>query len=86
MGILDEDIYNFDKTSYLIGLVNGLLIIIPINTKEIYIDDPENRELIMSTEYISASNYYIPPIITFKDIYYLYKYIQNDTDSNIFWT
>ena len=67
----------------MIGVVNSSLVIVPTDTKEVYINDLKNRELITSTEYISAGSYYVPPIITFKGTYYLRKYFTNDIDSNI---
>ena len=54
-----------------------------MNYNEVFIDDPCNRELVTITEYISIRGYYLPPMITFKRVYYLYKYFNNNTDGNI---
>jgi DDE superfamily endonuclease len=82
-GILDEDVYNFDETGCLIGMVAGSLIVVPTGTTVAYVDDPANRELVTSTECISASGYHVPPMITFKGAYHLRKFFKNDMDGNI---
>ena len=67
--ILDDDTYNFDKIGYIIGIVSGSLVIVPFDCYTVFVDDPANRELVTSIEYISVSSYYIPPIIIFKGAY-----------------
>ena len=67
----------------MISVVNSSLVIVPTDAKEVYINNPENRELITSTECISAGGYHVPPMITFKGAYYLRKYFTNDIDGNI---
>ena len=66
-----------------IGIVVGSLVIVPADCQAAYVNDPNNQELITSTEYISASSYYVPPMIMFKGTYYLCKYFKNDIDDNI---
>ena len=70
----------------MIGMVAGSLVIVPTGCEATYVDDPENRELVTSTECISAGGYHVPPMITFKGAYHLRKYFKNDTDDNILWT
>jgi hypothetical protein len=82
-GILDDDVYNFDETGCLIGVVAGSVIIVPANCSAAYVDDPANRELVTSTECISAGGFHVPPMITFKGAYHLRKYFKNDMDGNI---
>jgi hypothetical protein len=82
-GILDNDIYNFDKTGCLIGMVAGSLVIVPADCQASYVDDPNNQELVTSTECISASGFHVPPMITFKGAYHLRKFFKNDMDGNI---
>jgi hypothetical protein len=55
---------------------------VPIETIA-YVDDLANRELVTSTECISAGGYHIPPMITFKGTYHLRKFFKNNIDSNI---
>jgi hypothetical protein len=83
--ILDEDIYNFDETGYMIGVVSGLLVIVPLDCETVYVDDPANRELVTSTECISASGHHVPPMIIFKGAYHLRKYFKNDIDGRVLW-
>ena len=67
----------------MISIVIGSLTIVSTNCEVVYINNPMNRELVTSTEYISIGGYHIPLMIIFKGIYYLYKYFNNDIDSNI---
>ena len=67
----------------MIGMVNGSLVVVPAGCTVAYVDDLENRELVTSTEYISAGGYHVPPMITFKGAYYLRKYFTNEIDGNI---
>jgi hypothetical protein len=60
MGILGEDVYNFDEMGYLIGIVTDSLIIVPASTTVAYVDDPANRELVTLIECISAGGYHVP--------------------------
>jgi hypothetical protein len=85
-GILDEDTYNFDETGCMIGMIAGSLVIVPADCTAVYIDDPANRELVTSTECISAGGFHIPPMITFKGAYHLRKYFKNDMDGDILWS
>src|SRR6266487_3003885 len=82
-GILDEDTYNFDETGCMIGMVNGSLVVVPAGYTVAYVDDLENRELVTSTECISAGGYHVLPMITFKGAYHLRKYFTNEMDGNI---
>jgi DDE superfamily endonuclease len=67
----------------MIGVVNSSLVIVPAGTTISYVDDPENRELVTSTECISAGGYHVPSMITFKGAYHLRKYFENNMDGNI---
>ena len=67
----------------MIRIVNSSLVIVPKRCTVAYINDPENRELVTSTEDISAGGYYVLLMITFKGTYHLYKYFKNEIDSNI---
>ncbi|KAI1001436.1 hypothetical protein K3495_g6766 [Podosphaera aphanis] len=85
-GILLEDIYNFDETRYMIGMLNnGSRVIIPTDCEEVFIDNPSNRELVTATECCSIV-YHVPPMITHSGASHLRKYFSNDMNGNIFWT
>ena len=79
---MDEDIYNFDEVGTQIGVTAGSTVIVLAETERVYIDDLDNKELVTSIECISWSGYHVPAMITFKGVYYLYKYFDNDIDSN----
>ena len=70
----------------MIGMVAGSLVIVLTGYEATYVDNLKNRELVTSTECISAGDYHVSPMITFKGAYYLRKYFKNDADGNIFWT
>jgi hypothetical protein len=69
----------------MIGVVSGLLVIVPLDCETVYVDDPANRELVTSTECISASGHHVPPMIIFKGAYHLRKYFKNDIDGRVLW-
>jgi len=82
-GIQDKDIYNFDQVGCMIGIVSGSLVVVLADCKEVFVDDPYNRELVIITKYISVGGYYLPPMIIYKGAYYLRKYFKNDIDGDI---
>ena len=85
-GILPDDIYNFDETGYMIGMLNnGSRVIVPADCKEVFIDNPNNRELVTATECCSIV-YHVPPMITHSGTSHLRMYFNNDMDGNILWT
>jgi hypothetical protein len=61
-------------------------VLVPVDCTVAYIDDPANRELVISTECISAGGFHVPPMIMFKGAYHLRKYFKNDTDGDILWS
>jgi hypothetical protein len=50
----------------MISVAAGSLAITLADYKAVYVDNPANRELVTSTEYISASDFHAPLMITFK--------------------
>ena len=80
---MDEDIYNFDETGYQIGITAGGIVIVPTNIERVYVNDPDNKELIMVVECISAGGYHVPAMVIFKGAYHLCKYFKNDMDDDI---
>lgn len=62
-GIIQDDIYNIDKTGFRIGCLNGRIVIIHANTKAMYLADPEVRDWVTIIEMISASGKIIPVMI-----------------------
>ncbi|KAF8850964.1 hypothetical protein BDZ45DRAFT_602131, partial [Acephala macrosclerotiorum] len=64
--VLDEDIYNFDKTGCQIGITTGEIVIVPADVVRVYVNDPDNKKLITVVKCISAGGYYVPAIVIFK--------------------
>ena len=81
--ILDEDIYNFDETGCQIGITAGGIVIIPANVTRVYVNDPDNKELVTAVECISAGGYHVLVMLIFKGAYHLRKYFENDIDDNV---
>jgi hypothetical protein len=81
--VVDEDIYNFDETGYQIGITAGGIVIVPTNIERVYVNDPDNKELITVVECISAGGYHVPAMVIFKGAYHLCKYFENDMDDDI---
>ncbi|KAI1006875.1 hypothetical protein K3495_g1342 [Podosphaera aphanis] len=82
-GILPENIYNFDETGYMIGMLNNRSrVIVPTDCEEVFIDNPSNRELATATECCSIV-YHVTPMITHSGASHLRKHFSNDTYGNI---
>jgi hypothetical protein len=66
-GIQAEDIYNFDKTGFAIGLISSQKV---VTRAEYYgrrsILQPGNREWVTAIEAICADGYILPPCVIFK--------------------
>jgi len=67
----------------MIGIVAGSLVIVSAGYTAVYVNNSTNRELVTLTKCISASGFYVPFIITFKNAYYFCKYFKNEMDKNI---
>jgi hypothetical protein len=70
-GILNDDTYNFDELRCQIGVTFGGIIVVPAGVDVVYEDDPDNKELVTSTECIGAFGYYVLAMLIFKGAYYL---------------
>jgi hypothetical protein len=68
----------------MISIVARLFVIVLVSCKATYVNNPENQELVTLIECIFAGGYHVFLMITFKGVYYLWKYFKNDTDGNIF--
>ena len=80
--MLDKDIYNFDETGCQIGVATGSRVVVPQGLDKIFVNNPENKELVTCVEYFSAIGYHVPPMLIFKGAYYLRKYFENDIDGD----
>ena len=63
--VLDEggNLYNTDETGFLIGFLAGRLLITHLNTKVVYLADPDNRESLTAVETVYANSNTVPPIL-----------------------
>lgn len=77
-GINIADIYNMDETGFRIGVVAGRIVITHLNTKAVYLADPDNRESLTSVETVCADGTAIPPMLILKGEVLLEKYFDND--------
>lgn len=77
-GILSEDIYNFDETSFAMGLTTTARV---ITRAEYYgrrsVLQPGNRTWVTAIESISASGWALPPTIIFKGKVYKESWFDN---------
>lgn len=80
--IQDEDIYNFDETGCQIGISGGSHVVVPQGEEKIFLNDPDNKELVTCVECFNATGYHVPPMLIFKGAYHLKKYFDNDIDGN----
>lgn len=65
--ILDDDIYNFDKTGFMMGMVATSKVVTSSDTiGRAVVVQPGNREWTTTIEGINASGWAIPPFVIFK--------------------
>ena len=71
-GIQPEDIYNFDETGFVMGLISAQKV---ITRRDLYgrrpLLQPGNREWVTAIETICADGYSLPPCIIFKGQVYI---------------
>jgi hypothetical protein len=72
-----------DETGFRISVLNGKIIIIYLNTKAIYLADPDNRELLTIIETISARGEVIILFLILKEEILLEEYLNNDLNTEI---
>jgi len=76
------NIYNFDETGFRIGCLAGQLVFTRTK-KQVYISDPDNRELITSIECICTDGTAIQPMIIMASCIMKEKHFMNDLDDDI---
>jgi hypothetical protein len=75
--------WNMDETGFRIGVLNGKIVIIYLNTKAIYLADPDNRELLTVIETVSAGGKAIILFLILKGKILLEEYFNNDLNTEI---
>ena len=81
-GIVDDDIYNFDETGCQIGLTTRNRVVVLQGLDKIFVNNPDNKELVTCIKCFSTTGYYVLQMLIFKGAYYLRKYFDNDIDGN----
>ena len=65
-GVIEEDIYNFNKTGFQIGVISTLKVITTLDRKgRLRTIQPGNREWVRSIKAINAKGWYVLPFIIF---------------------
>jgi hypothetical protein len=82
-GIADDDTYNMDETGFQIGCLGGKLVITHINTKVVYLSDPDNREMVSSVECVSGTGFACALMIILAGSVLLEKHFNNDLDDDV---
>jgi hypothetical protein len=72
-----------DETGFYIGVLNGKIIIIYLNTKAIYLADPDNRELLTIIKTISTSSKVIILFLILKGEILLEEYFNNNLNTEL---
>jgi hypothetical protein len=81
-GIDPADIYNMDETGFRIGCLEGRIVITHIETKAVFLVDPDNRDYITSVETICGDGTAIPPLVILKGTVLLEKHFKNDMEDD----
>ncbi len=76
--ITDEDIWNMDETGFRIGVKKAQYVVSTHATKQLCINDPDNRNYIMSAECISGSEVSMALFIILNGKLILDKWANND--------
>jgi hypothetical protein len=78
-GIVNADIYNFDKTGFMIGQITALMVVISSNRKgKPKLAQPGNREWAMVIQGVNSQGWTIPLYIIVKGQYHLFFWYEND--------
>ena len=72
-----------DETGFRISVLNRKIIIIYLNTKAIYLADPDNRELLTIIETVSARGKVIALFLILKREILLEEHFNNDLNTEI---
>ena len=77
-GITFKDVYNMDKTSFRIGVLNKKIVITHLQTKAIYLANLDNRESLIAIEIVYRNNIAIAPFLILKRNVLKEDYFKND--------
>jgi hypothetical protein len=77
-GITFEDVYNMDETGFRIGVLNGKIVITHLQTKAVYLADPDNRESLTAIETMCGDGTAIAPFLILKGDVLKEDHFKND--------
>ena len=71
-GVRDEDIYNFDETGFLMGIIGKTLVVTSSDrTANAKLIQPGNREWVTVIQGVNSQGWTIPPYVIFKGQWHL---------------
>jgi hypothetical protein len=79
-GVQKDDLYNFDETGFRIGVGRAHTVICKRrkgHNHRLYLNDPDNREMITCVETICADGSSIPPMVILSAIIHQEKWYTN---------
>jgi hypothetical protein len=79
-GITFADVYNMDETGFRIGVLRGRIVITHLNTKTVYLADPDNRESLTTIETVCANGSAIPPFLILKGEVLQEEHFENELE------
>ena len=62
-GILDDDIYNFDETSFMMGIIHAGMVVTSSDGRKAKLAQPGNREWAIVIGAVNAQGWALPPYI-----------------------
>jgi hypothetical protein len=66
-GILDEDMYNFDETGFMMGVIHGQMAFTGPEKRGTKSLQPVNRGWVTNIQGVNAKGWTIPPFLIFPD-------------------
>lgn len=78
-GIHDEDVYNFDETGFLMGILGTTTIVTTSNrTTKAKLIQPGNREWVTAIQGVNSQGWAIPPYLIFKGRWHLASWYEKE--------
>lgn len=76
-GILDEDIFNFDETGYMLGIASTTKVVTSVDRPKPKQIQPGNREWATAIECVNSRGWCLPPMVIFKGKVHLSAWYEN---------
>ena len=79
-GIMDADIYNFDETGFMMGIISSAMVITSAERKsDVKMRQPGNREWVTVIQGVGALGFRVPPFIIVAGKFHLASWYQDST-------